>query len=104
MRRPVAERTYRYKLHLTAEQTDVARPSILINRVKLMEADSLTSPEIAELADTLREHAQLSEKDRYILAFSLMTARQLLGQATKVSPRLEVVKACLEGIDRDVMA
>lgn len=104
MRRPVAERTYRYKMHLTAEQTDAARPSILINRVKLMEADSLTSPEIAELADTLREHAQLSEKDRYILAFSLMTARQLLGRATKVSSRFEDIKTCLDGIDRDVMA
>lgn len=104
MGRPVAERTYRYKMQLTAEQTDAARPSILINRVKLMEADSLTSPEIAELADTLREHAQLSEKDRYILAFSLMTARQLLGRATKVSPRLNELRTCLDDIDREVLA
>ena len=102
MGRLTNERKYRYKLHLTAEQTDVARPSILINRLKLLEADSATSPEIAALADFSRDHVQMSEKDRYVLAFALMTARQLLGGATQVSSRFDNLRACLEGLDRDV--
>jgi hypothetical protein len=34
MRRPnpANDRQYRYKLHLTVDQTDAARPSILVNR------------------------------------------------------------------------
>ncbi|PKR89818.1 hypothetical protein CXZ10_07945 [Pleomorphomonas diazotrophica] len=105
MGRPVDERKYRYKLRLTAEQTDAARPSILINRLKLMEADSLSSPEIGALADYSRAHAKkMSEKDRYILAFSLMTARQLLGRAGEMSSRFDELKTCLDGIEQDVMA
>ena len=95
---------YRYRMRLTVEQTDVARPSILINRLKLFEADSLQSPEIGALADFSRAHAQMGEKDRYILAFSLMTVRQLLGQATKVSPKLDALRVYLDEIDREVMA
>ncbi|MCM5557155.1 hypothetical protein [Pleomorphomonas sp. JP5] len=104
MGRLTNERKYRYKLHLTAEQTDVARPSILINRLKLLEADSATSPEIAALADFSRDHAQLSEKDRYVLAFALVTARQLLGGASNVSPRFDELRACLDRIDQKVLA
>ncbi len=104
MGRLTNERKYRYKLHLTAEQTDVARPSILINRLKLMEADSATSPEIAALADFSRDHVQMSEKDRYVLAFSLMTARQLLGGASNVSSRFDELRACLDRIDQEVTA
>ena len=98
------ERKYRYWLHLTVEQTEVARPSLLVNRLKLFEADSLQSPEIGALADYSRAHAQMAEKDRYILAFSLMTVRQLLGRATRLSPRFNELRAWLDDIDRDVMA
>jgi len=98
------ERKYRYKLRLTVEQTEAARPSILINRLELFEADSLQSPEIGALADYSRAHARMAEKDRYVLAFSLMTVRQLLGRATRVSPRFNALRACLDDIDRDVMA
>lgn len=106
MRRPNSsdDKTYRYKLRLTVEQTEATRPSILVNRAKLFETDSLQSPEIGALADFSRGHAQMDEKDRYILAFSLMTVRQLLGRATKVSPRFNDLRACLDEIDRDVMA
>lgn len=104
MGRLTNERKYRYKLHLTSEQTEVARPSILINRLKLLEADSTTSPEISTLADFSREHVQMSEKDRYILAFSLITARQLLGGATQVSSRFEELRACLDELSRDMTA
>lgn len=104
MSRPSDDKTYRYKLRLTVEQTEASRPSILVNRLKLFEADSLQSPEIGALADFSRAHAQMSEKDRYVLAFSLMTVRQLLGQATKVSPKLGELRAYLDDIDREVMA
>lgn len=104
MSRPSDDKTYRYKLRLTVEQTEASRPSILVNRLKLFEADSLQSPEIGALADFSRAHAQMSEKDRYVLAFSLMTVRQLLGQATKVSPKLNALKVYLDEIDREVMA
>lgn len=106
MRRPnpANDRQYRYKLHLTVDQTDAARPSILVNRHRLLEADSLQSPEIGALADYSREHAQMSEKDRYILAFSLMTTRQLLRRATRMSPKFNELKACLDEIEREVMA
>lgn len=97
-------KTYRYKMRLTVEQTEAARPSILINRLKLFEADSLHSPEIGALADFAREHAEMSEKDRYVLAFSLMTVRQMLGGASKLSPKFSELRACLDEIDRDVMA
>ena len=46
----------------------------------------------------------MAEKDRYILAFSLMTVRQLLGRATRLSPRFNELRAWLDDIDRDVMA
>jgi hypothetical protein len=98
------EKRYRYKLRLTVEQTEASRPSILVNRLKLFEADSLQSPEIGALADFSRAHAQMSEKDRYVLAFSLMTVRQLLGRATKVSPKFGELRAYLDDIDREVMA
>ncbi len=98
------EQKYRYKLHLTVEQTEVVRPSILINRTKLFEADSLQSPEIGALADFSREHVRMSEKDRYILAFSLMTVRQLLGRATKVSSRFNGLKTLLDDIELDAVA
>lgn len=98
------DKRYRYKLRLTVEQTEVARPSILINRLKLFEADSLQSPEIGALADFSRAHAQMSEKDRYVLAFSLMTVRQLLGRASKMSPKFGELRAYLDDIDREVTA
>lgn len=98
------DKKYRYKLRLTVEQTEAARPSILINRLKLFEADSLQSPEIGALADFSRQHAQMSEKDRYVLAFSLMTVRQLLGRASKVSPKFSELRACLDDIDSEVIA
>lgn len=101
---PSNDKTYRYKLRLTVEQTEAARPSILINRLQLFEADSLQSPEIGALADYTRAHAQMAEKDRYILAFSLVTVRQLLGRATKVSSRLNDLRACLDEIDREIIA
>lgn len=104
MERSPDDKTYRYKMRLTVEQTETSRPSILINRLKLFEADSLQSPEIAALADFSRQHAQMSEKDRYVLAFSLMTVRQLLGRANKISPRFGELRACLDEIDREVMA
>jgi hypothetical protein len=98
------DKRYRYKLRLTVEQTEASRPSILVNRLKLFEADSLQSPEIGALADFSRAHAQMSEKDRYVLAFSLMTVRQLLGRASKVSPKFDQLRAYLDDIDREVMA
>jgi len=98
------DKQYCYKMRLTVEQTETTRPSILVNRLKLFEADSLQSPEIGALADYSRGHAQMAEKDRYILAFSLMTVRQLLGRATKVSSRLNDLRACLDEIDRDSVA
>lgn len=106
MERPTSSdaRKYRYRLRLTADQTDAARPSILINRLKLMEADSLNSPEIGALADYSRAHAKMSEKDRYVLAFSLMTARQLLGQAGQMSPKFDELRACLDSIGGDMVA
>lgn len=104
MERSPDDKTYRYKMRLTVEQTETSRPSILINRLKLFEADSLQSPEIAALADFSRQHAQMSEKDRYVLAFSLMTVRQLLGRANKISPKFSELRACLDEIDREVMA
>lgn len=96
-------RKYRYKLCLTAEQTETDRPSLLVNRLKLFEVDSLQSPEIGALADFSRDHAQMSEKDRYVLAFSLMTVRQLLGRATRISPRLNELRACLDDIEQEVV-
>lgn len=104
MKRPPAsdDGKYRYKLRLTAEQTETAQPSILINRHQLFEADSLQSPEISALADYSRQHTQMTEKDRYVLAFSLLTVRQLLGRATKVSSRFSDLRACLDEIDRDM--
>ncbi|MBS1163984.1 MAG: hypothetical protein H6R00_9 [Proteobacteria bacterium] len=100
---PSDDKTYRYKLRLTVEQTEATRPSILVNRLQLFEADSLQSPEIGALADYSRAHAQMAEKDRYILAFSLMTVRQLLGRATKVSSRFSDLRTCLDEIDRDLV-
>jgi hypothetical protein len=98
------ERKYRYKLRLTVEQTDISRPSILVNKHKLYEADSVQSPEIRALANYSREHLQLADKDLYILAFSLMTARQMLAQATHASSKFDDLRACLDGIERDMSA
>ncbi|MBS1182941.1 MAG: hypothetical protein H6Q99_2821 [Proteobacteria bacterium] len=97
---PSDDRKYRYKLRLTVDQTAADRPSILVNRHKLFEADSLQSPEIGVLADYSRDHAQMTEKDRYILAFSLLTVRQMLGQATHLSAGFKELRACIDAIGR----
>ncbi len=96
---PSEERKYRYRLRLTVDQTEVSRPSILVNRHKLFEADSTQSPEIGALADYFRHHAEMTEKDRYVLAFSLKTARQILGRATRLSAGLKDLRARIDGID-----
>lgn len=94
------ERKYRYKLRLTVEQTEVGRPSILVNRHKLFEVDSTQSPEIHAFADYSRDHSQMPDRDRYILAFSLHTARQILGGASDLSARFKELRACIDGIDQ----
>lgn len=101
---PAEERTYRYKLRLTVDQTEVGQPSILVERHKLYEVDSWHSPEMGALAEFSRGHVRMPERDRYVLAFALMTAKQLLGQAGRLSPRFIEIKTYLEELARDVKA
>lgn len=96
------ERTYRYKLHLTVDQTEITQPSILLERHKLFEVDSWHSPEMGALAEYSRDHVRMPERDRYVLAFALITARQLLSQASRVSPEFNQLQACLDSVAASV--
>lgn len=99
---PAEERMYRYKLQLSVDQTEVGQPSILVERHKLFEVDSWHSPEMGALAEFSRSHVRMPERDRYVLAFALMTARQLLGQASQISPEFREVQASLDTLARNV--
>lgn len=101
---PADQRMYRYKLRLTVDQTEVGQPSILVERHKLYEVDSWHSPEMGALADFSRDHVRMPERDRYVLAFALMTARQLLGQASRVSPEFREIQACLDNLAQEMKA
>ena len=101
---PAEERRYRYKLRLTVDQTEEGQPSILVERHKLYEVDSWHSPEMGALAEFSRDHVRMPERDRYVLAFALMTARQLLGQASQVSPEFREIQASLDNLARKVEA
>ncbi len=98
------ERHYRYKLRLTVDQTEEGQPSILVERHKLYEVDSWHSPEMGALAEFSRGHVRMPERDRYVLAFALMTARQLLGQASQVSPEFREIQATLDSLMQTVKA
>lgn len=101
---PADQRIYRYKLRLTVDQTEMGQPSILVERHKLYEVDSWHSPEMGALAEYSRNHVRMPERDRYVLAFALMTARQLLGQASQVSPEFREIQAYLDDLAQSVKA